>query len=120
MLTLATLGMAIYGGYEATSHVIDLASIRRLEPVADLMGVGLGGLLLLAAAFVRVQIPGGIPLAASALLGLQALALHDQPHRYGDVILAWQLLRGGIAALLLGLAYFGGRVRFDPDDTHLG
>jgi hypothetical protein len=111
MLTLATLGMAIYGAYEATVHVIDIVGTSQLEPLANFAAIGLGGILILGAAFVRVQIPGAIPLAAGSLLGLQALALHDASHRYGGVILAWQLARGGFAALLLAFAYFGGKGR---------
>jgi hypothetical protein len=109
MLTLATLGLALYGGYAATVHAIDIVGSAPLEPLANLTAIGLGGILIVAAAFVRVRIPGAIPLAAGALLGLQALALHDQAHRYGDVIVSWQLVRGGVAAALVALAYFGGK-----------
>jgi hypothetical protein len=39
-----------------------------------------GALLVLAAAFVRVRLPGGVAFAIGAMLGLQALAVHDAVH----------------------------------------
>ena len=44
-----------------------------------------GGLLALAAAFVRVRLPGGLAFAIGAMLGLQALAVHDAAHLGGGI-----------------------------------
>jgi hypothetical protein len=109
MLTAATLGMAIYGAYSIVAGLLDLVLRSRLEVLADLGVVLFGLMLLLAAAFVRVLIPGGLALAIGALLGLQALSIHSDVHVAGSLALAPQLVRGGFAAVLVGLAYLGGR-----------
>lgn len=112
LLTLATLGMSVYGVYAAGSAMADLVGIldgRHLEIWADLGQLGLGSLLVLASAFVRVLIPGGLALAISALLGLQALSLHNETHLYGAVLLGVQVARGFFAAGLVALAYVGAR-----------
>jgi hypothetical protein len=101
--------MAIYGLYEAIAAAIDLVGPARLEPVANLASMVLGTILVLAGAFVRVRIPGGIPFAAGALLGLQALALHSQAHLHGAVSVPAQMARALLAASVLALAYVGGR-----------
>jgi hypothetical protein len=64
---------------------------------------------------VRVRIPGGLALALSAMLSLQALALHNDLHFFGRMMPVMQALRGAFAAILLALAYFGGRLP-DPED----
>jgi hypothetical protein len=107
MLTTAAIGMAGYGAFEAAAGVFDLIGRHRLEIVADLASLLFGTLLVLAAAFVRVRLPGGLALAIGALLALQALAIHHAAHVAGAVTLAPQLVRGGFAALLVALAHFG-------------
>jgi len=109
MLTVATLGMAIYGVYSVVAGVIDLVVRSRMQALADLGLVAFGLLLVLAAAFVRVLMPGGLALAIGALLGLQALAVHGDMHVAGALAPGPQLVRVAIAIGLVGLAYFGGR-----------
>jgi hypothetical protein len=109
MLSASTLGLAGYGLYSVVAAALDLVGTHRLEVLVDLATLFLGLLLLLAAAFVRVLIPGGLALAIAALLGLQALAVHNTPHLWGAFILGPQVVRGAIAAALIALAYFGGR-----------
>ena len=58
-------------------------------------------------ALVRVSLPGGLALAVSGLLGLQSISLHNDPHVYGELLLAPHLARAGFSALLVALAYFG-------------
>jgi len=106
MLTLATLGMAVYGVYAATAALVALS---RLEIWIVLLEVLFGGLLLLAAAFVRVAIPGGLSLAIGAMLGLQALAIHDAAHMHGTIAVAPQIARGLLAGALALLGWLGGR-----------
>jgi hypothetical protein len=60
---------------------------------------------VLSAAFVRVQLPGGLALAIGAMLGLQALAVHTSAH-FGDGLFP-QIVRGTVAAALVALAYAG-------------
>jgi hypothetical protein len=118
MLTAATLGMAAYGLYSIVAAVIDVLSRSRMEVVADLALAAFGLLLVLAAAFVRVLIPGGLALAVGALLGLQALSVHSDVHLAGALAVTPQLVRGGLAVLLVVFAYLGGRVaRQDPTGT---
>jgi hypothetical protein len=109
MLTAATLGMAIYGVYSVVVGLIDLVVRSRMDALADLGLIAFGLLLLLAAAFVRVLIPGGLALAIGALLGLQALAIHGGVPVAGTLAPVPQLVRGAIAMGLVGLAYFGAR-----------
>jgi hypothetical protein len=105
LLSVAAIGMFSYGAYEIAWAAIDLIRGARLELWADLGLIVFGMLLVLAAAFVRVRLPGGIAFAAGALLGLQALAVHDAVHL--DAGLAPQIGRGILAAGLLALAYAG-------------
>ena len=111
MLTSAAIGMAGYGAFEAAAGLIDLIGRHRLEIVADLASILFGTLLVLAAAFVRVRLPGGLALAIGALLALQALAIHQAAHVAGAVTLTPQLVRGGFAALLVALAHLSGQER---------
>ncbi len=111
MLTSAAIGMAGYGVYEAVAGILDLLGTHRLEILADLATILFAVLLILAAAFVRVRIPGGLALAIGALLGLQALAIHRAAHMTGVVTLAPQLARGAFAALLVALAHLSGPER---------
>jgi hypothetical protein len=109
MLSLACVGMAGYGLYSIGAGAFDLAIGHHLEVWANLGLVALGLFLLLAAAFVRVMIPGGLALALGAMLGLQGLSLHNDLHWYGAILLAPQLGRGLFAAVLIVLALIGAR-----------
>jgi hypothetical protein len=102
MLTAAALGMLSYGIYSAGWAVADLATGARLETWADLGLIAFGALLALAAAFVRVRLPGGLAFAIGAMLGLQALAVHDAVHLGTGV--APQIARASIAAILVAMA----------------
>ncbi len=102
MLTAATLGMLVYGLYSMGWALLDLMRGARLELWAEL-GLMLFGLLLsLSAAFVRVRLPGGLAFAIGALLGLQALAVHDAVHLATGV--APQIVRGIVAVVLVLMA----------------
>ena len=107
MLTAAALGMFSYGIYSIAWAVADLARGARLELWAELGLILFGALLLLAAAFVRVCLPGGVAFAIGAMLGLQALAVHDAVHL--GIGVTPQIARGLLAVALSGLAYVGTR-----------
>ena len=112
MLTAAALGIFSYGVYSIGWAVVDLVRGARLEWWAE-TGIALFGVLLaLSAAFVRVRLPGGLPLALGAMLGLQALAVHTAAHLGSGV--APQFVRGVIAAVLAVLGYVGQQRRNDP------
>ena len=102
MLTVAALGMFVYGVYSIAWAAADLIRGARLELWADLGLMAFGVLLVLAAAFVRVKLPGGLAFAIGAMLGLQALAVHDAVHLGGGV--APQLARASIAIVLVAIA----------------
>ena len=105
MLTAAALGMFSYGIYSIVWAVADLARGARLELWAELGLMLFGALLVLAAAFVRVRLPGGVAFAIGAMLGLQALAVHDAAHLGAGV--APQIARAVLAITLAGLAFIG-------------
>jgi hypothetical protein len=107
MLSVAVLGMALYGVYSAGLGAIDLFGLWGLDWWADLGLVALGLLLVLASAFVRVLIPGSLALALGALLGLQALSLHNDYHFYGDISVVGQIARGLLVAALVVMAALG-------------
>jgi len=120
MLTAAALGMFAYGIYSAGWAAIDLVRGARLELWAELGLIVFGVLLSLAAAFVRVRLPGGLAFAVGAMLGLQALAVHDAVHLGTGV--RPQLAAGVFSLAVVGLAYAGsltdarpGRARREPD-----
>jgi hypothetical protein len=106
LLTIASLGMFLYGIYSVGWAAADLMRGARLELWAELGLVAFGALLALAAAFVRVRLPGGLAFAVGAMLGLQALAVHDAVHLGGSV--SAQIVRGSIAIVLIALALSGG------------
>ncbi len=108
MLTAATIGMVAYAVYSIVWAIV-MVFLARLEVVAAVAVIAFGLLLLLSAAFVRVMIPGGLALAIGALLGLQAVAVHNDAHSAGGLMLLPQLVRAGIAVLLVALAYAGAR-----------
>jgi hypothetical protein len=102
VLTLASLGMLSYGVYSVGWAVVDLVRGAHLELWAELGLIAFGTLLILAAAFVRVRLPGGLAFAIGAMLGLQALAVHDAVHLGSGV--APQIVRGSIAIVLVALS----------------
>jgi hypothetical protein len=101
MLTIAALGMFAYGTYEVLRATLDLIRGARLELWAELGLILFGALLVLASAFVRVRLPGGLAFAIGAMLGLQALAVHNAVHVGGGI--AAQAGRGVLAAGLVAL-----------------
>ena len=105
MLTAAALGMFSYGLYSVGWALVDLIRGARLEWWADAAIVLFGLLLAIGAAFVRVQLPGGLALAVGAMLGLQALDVHTSSHLRAG--LAPQIVKGAIAAILAALGYAG-------------
>ncbi len=110
MLSAATLGLAAYGLYSAGLGLFDAFRSPGLDWWADAALVVLGLLLLMAAVLVRLRIPGGLALSVSGLSALQALALHNDMHFYGDILVAPQVVRGVIAAGLAALAFAGTRL----------
>ena len=109
MLTASAIGMAGYGAYEAITGVMDLVGRGRLELWAELALVLFGVLLVVAAAFVRVLLPGGFELALGAILALQALAIHNAVHFYETPTLIPHIARGVFGATLIALASAGSR-----------
>ena len=107
MLTIASLGMFVYGSYSVGWALIDLVRGARLELWAELGLMAFGALLALAAAFVRVRLPGGLAFAIGAMLGLQALGVHDAAHLGGGA--APQIVRGSIAIVLVAMALSAAR-----------
>lgn len=104
---MAALGMFAYGAYSIAWAVVDLFSGPSLEIWAELGLIVFGLLLALSATFVRVRLPGGLAFAIGALLGLQALAVHDAVHTSAG--LESQIGRGALAVALVALAYAGTR-----------
>jgi hypothetical protein len=102
MLTAATLGMFVYGAYSFAWAVIDVVRGARLELWAEAGLVLFGLLLVLSAAFVRVRLPGGLAFAIGAMLGLQALAVHNGVHLAAGV--GSQIARGTMAMILVAMA----------------
>jgi hypothetical protein len=107
MLTLATLGMIAYGSYSVLVGVTDLLGPVQYAWWADAWLIGAGGMLVLASAFVRVSMPGGLALAVAGLLALQSISLHTASQLYGRVYLLAEIVRAGFATALVALAYFG-------------
>jgi hypothetical protein len=102
MLTLAALGMFTYGAYSMIWALVDLVRGAHLELWAE-AGIILFGLLLaLSAAFVRVRLPGGLAFAVGAMLGLQALAVHNAAHLADG--LTPQIFRAVVSLALVALA----------------
>jgi len=105
VLTLATLGMFAYGAYSTLWAAIDVVQGARIELWAELLMAIFGVLLVLAAAFVRVRMPGGLAVAISAMLALQALEVHTAAHL--DAGLVPQVGRAVLAFFLVGCAVAG-------------
>jgi hypothetical protein len=109
MLSIAAIGMFSYGAYSVLWAFVDVFRGARLEWWAELGLIVFGLALVLSAAFVRVRLPGGLAFAIGAMLGLQALAVHDGVHLAAS--LTPQIGRGALAVLLAALAYAGARDR---------
>ncbi len=107
MLSVAVLGLAVYGVYSVGLGVVDLFGVYGLDWWADAALVLLGLVLVLGAALARLLIPGAFALVAGALLALQALSFHNDVHFYGQVLVLPQVVRGVIAATLLIMAQLG-------------
>ena len=107
MLTVATLGLAVYGLYSMVAGVVDLFGSGPLEWWASLWLMVAGGILVCSAVFVRASIPGGLALATAGLLALQSISLHNAGHLYGQVVLLPELARLLLGTALVGLAYAG-------------
>jgi hypothetical protein len=107
VLTIASLGLFAYGIYSMGWAAADLIRGARLELWAELGLMAFGALLVLAAAFVRVRLPGGLAFAIGALLGLQAMAVHDAVH-LGTGVMP-QIVRAIVAVGLVSLAAFSQR-----------
>ena len=105
VLTFATLGMFAYGAYSAVWVAFDVIRGARLEVWAEILIALFGVLLVLASAFVRVRMPGGLAVAISAMLGLQALEVHTAAHL--DQGLVPQMGRAVLAFFLVGSALAG-------------
>ncbi len=108
-LTAATLGLVAYGLYSVGLGAADAFRSPGLDWWADAALVVFGLLLLVSAVLVRLRFPGGLALALGALCALQALALHNDMHFYGDILVTPQVARGVVAVSLAALAYAGGR-----------
>ncbi len=112
MLTVATLGLAGYGAYSIGAGGWDLLFARQLELPAVAALIVLGAVLLLAAAFVRAGVPGGLELATAMVLALQALALHNASQARLGIEFGPQLIRGPYAGVVLAIGYaYGWRGR---------
>jgi hypothetical protein len=105
MLTLATLGMFAYGAYSIVWPVVDIVRGAQLELWAEFGLMAFGLLLGLSAALVRTGLPGSLAFALAALLGLQALAVHNAAHLESG--LAPQIGRAVLGVSLVALAYAG-------------
>ena len=105
MLTLATLGMFAYGSYSAAWAVVDVVRGARIELWADALIAFFGVLLIVAAALVRVRMPGGLAVAISAMLALQALEVHTAAHLESGLVP--QVGRAVLALFLVGSAVAG-------------
>ena len=107
MLRVAALGMFLYGLHDVVVGSIDLIGVGTLEWWANVWRMLAGAMLVFAAVLVRVSMPGGLALAVAALLGLQSISLHNDPHFYGRLLLLPQAMRAVFSATLIALAYFG-------------
>ena len=107
MLRAAALGMFLYGLHDVVVGTADLLGGGVLEWWANLWRMFSGAILLLAAALVRVSMPGGLALAVAGLLGLQSISLHNDAHFYGSLLLLPQVARAVFSGTLVALAWFG-------------
>ena len=105
VLTVATLGMFAYGTYSTLWAAVDVIRGARIELWAELLVAIFGVLLVLASAFVRVRMPGGLAVAISAMLALQALEVHTAAHLEAGLVP--QVGRAVLAFFLVGCAVAG-------------
>lgn len=113
MLKLATLGMSLYATYSIGWAANDLFQGAQLETWADAGMIGFGALLAFAVVLVRARIPGGLAFAVAALLGLQALDVHNAAHL--DTSLGLQVARAAYGCAIVATVVIGGlRGREDP------
>jgi hypothetical protein len=109
VLTAATLALLGYALSTVGWSMLDLFWWSRLEVWADLVTAVFGLLLVPAAVLIRTSIPGGLPLACAALLGLQGINLHNSMHVHGDIQVWTEGGRAVFAAWLMMLAMIGQR-----------
>lgn len=107
MLTAATLALVAYSLYTIGWSLLDLVFWSRLEVWADLSTSAIALLLLPAAVLTRAGIPGGLPLTFAALLGLQAISLHNSLHLYGQIQVWFEGGRAVLGAWIMMLAMAG-------------
>jgi hypothetical protein len=116
VLTTATLALVAYALYALGWGVLDLLWWSTLEVWADLTTMAIGALLVPAAVLVRARIPGGLPLAFAALVGLEAISLHNSMHRHGEIWVAAEALRGVFGLGLMALAWWGQKEEATRED----
>jgi len=87
----------------------DALFAHRLDLWAGILLVVVGAPLAASSVLVRLVVPGGLALAVGAMLSLQALAIHNDLHWYGRVVVVPQLARGAFAITLAALSLAGGR-----------
>ena len=107
MLTAAALGMFAYGIYSAGWAAVDLLRGARLELWAELGLILFGVLLSLAAAFVRVRLPGGLAFASARCSGCRRWRC-TTPCTWAPASRP-QLVSGVFCLALAGLAYVATR-----------
>ena len=105
VLKLSTLLMSLYGTYSIGWAANDLYQGKQLELWAACTLIGFGLLLGVAALVTNARIPGGLPIAAAALLGLQALDVHNAAHL--GTPLGTQFTRALFSFALLAAAFLG-------------
>ena len=117
MLTIAALGMVLYGVHEIGVAVRNLIGASSLEAWAGGALLVLGALLVISGCLVRLRIPGGLAAALGSLLALQALALHNSVHLSAtpDAV-GPHAIRAAVAAGLLVCAWIGDRPAEKPRD----
>jgi len=106
---MATLAIISYALYAIGWSLLDLVVWSRLEVWANLTTMAAAALLAPAAVLVRARIPGGLPLAFAALVGVQAISLHNSMHIHGDIWVLGESLRGAFGAAVMALAWAGQR-----------
>ena len=109
MLTTATLALLGYAFYIVGWGALDLVWWSTLEVWANLTTMAAAALLVPAAVLVRARIPGGLPLAFAALVGLQAISLHNSMHVHGEIWVLGESLRGAFGLVVMALAVTGQR-----------
>lgn len=103
---MSTLLLSLYATYSIGWAARDLFQVEQLEPWASCAVMAFGVLLVLGALASRSRIPGGLLITAAALLGLQALDVHNAAHL--GTALVWQIGRALLSVLLIGMAWYGG------------